>query len=61
MNHAFLDGNKRIGAHAMLTLLALNGIEITCTQEELAAVILEVAAGQKDYEGLLAWLLDHQA
>ena len=31
------------------------------TQEELAAVILEVAAGQKDYEGLLAWLLDHQA
>ncbi len=61
MNHAFLDGNKRIGAHAMLTLLALNGIEITCTQEELAAVILEVAAGQKDYEGLPAWLLDHQA
>lgn len=25
-NHAMIDGNKRIGAHAMLVLLALNGV-----------------------------------
>ena len=25
-NHAFIDGNKRIGVHAMLVFLALNGI-----------------------------------
>lgn len=25
-NHAFVDGNKRIGAHAMLVFLALNSI-----------------------------------
>ena len=27
-NHPFVDGNKRIGAHAMLVFLALNGIEL---------------------------------
>ena len=26
-NHCMLDGNKRIGTHAMLVFLALNGIE----------------------------------
>ena len=60
MNHPFIDGNKRIGAHAMLTLLALNGIEIACTQKELADTILNVAAGNIGYDGLLQWLLDHQ-
>ena len=60
MNHPFVDGNKRIGAHAMLTLLALNGIEITYTQEELTDIILNVASGSVQYEDLLAWLLDHQ-
>ena len=60
MNHPFVDGNKRIGAHAMLTLLALNGIEIICAQVELVDIILEVAAGKIGYEELLAWILNHQ-
>ena len=60
MNHPFIDGNKRIGAHAMLTLLALNGIEIACTQKELSDTILDVAAGNIGYDKLLQWLLDHQ-
>lgn len=30
-NHAFVDGNKRIGAHAMLVFLALNKIELEYT------------------------------
>ena len=59
MNHPFIDGNKRTGAHVMLTLLALNGMEIACTQKELSDVILDVAAGNTDYDGLLEWLLDH--
>ena len=60
MNHPFVDGNKRIGAHAMLTLLAINGIEIVCEQEELSGIILRVAAGKTGYDELLQWLLDHQ-
>ena len=59
-NHAMVDGNKRIGTHAMLVFLALNGIKLQYTQKELYPEILEVAAGEKNYEDLLAWILNHQ-
>ena len=59
-NHCMLDGNKRIGAHAMLVFLALNGIEPSYTQKDLYETILDVAAGKLDYEGLLEWVLKHQ-
>ena len=59
-NHCMIDGNKRIGIHAMLVFLALNGIELKYTQKELYETILDVAAGNIEYEGLLQWVLDHQ-
>ena len=59
-NHPFIDGNKRIGAHAMLVLLALNGIELTYTQDELSDIILKIAASTASYEDLLAWILKHK-
>ena len=54
------SGNKRIGAHAMLVFLAINGTELIYTQEELSSIILAVASGGKMYEDLLGWLIDHQ-
>lgn len=59
-NHPFVDGNKRIGAHAMLVFLAVNGVELSYTQEELSDMILQVAASEKDYSDLLEWLVCHQ-
>ena len=59
-NHCMIDGNKRIGTHAMLVFLALNGIELKYTHKELYETILDVAAGNIEYEGLLQWVLDHQ-
>lgn len=59
-NHPFVDGNKRIGAHAMLVFLALNGIELEYTQRELADIILQVAAGKADYDTLFHWLVFHE-
>lgn len=59
-NHPFVDGNKRIGAHAMLVFLALNGISLNYTQDDLAHVFLKIAAGELDYEGLLEWLTLHE-
>ena len=59
-NHCMLDGNKRIGTHAMLVLLALNGIELKYTQKELYETILQVADGSITYEELLKWVLEHQ-
>lgn len=59
-NHPFVDGNKRIGAHAMLVFLTLNGIELRYTQEELSDVILQLAAGTISFFELLEWILIHQ-
>lgn len=58
-NHAFIDGNKRIGAHAMLVFLALNGYVFSHTQKELTEIVLSVAAGEADCDGLLLWLRSH--
>lgn len=59
-NHCMIDGNKRIGTHAMLVFLALNGIELKYMQKELYETILDVAAGKIEYEDLLQWVLDHR-
>lgn len=59
-NHPFADGNKRIGAHAMLVFLALNGVELDYTQQELIDIIQSVAAGKASAEDLLQWVLRHQ-
>lgn len=44
----------------MLVFLALNGIELKYTQNELCEIILNVASGTSSYEDLLKWVLDHQ-
>lgn len=59
-NHAFLDGNKRIGAHAMLVFLSLNGIELTYTQSELSDMILAIAAGTRSFDDMVKWVIEHQ-
>ena len=59
-NHAFVDGNKRIGAHAMLLFLSLNGIELEYTQNELSVMILDVAAGNLRFEDMVKWIIKHQ-
>lgn len=59
-NHPFVDGNKRIGAHTMLVFLTVNGIELRYEQQELIDIVLSVAAGQIDRQGLLQWILDHE-
>src|SRR5690606_39032456 len=58
-NHPFIDGNKRIGILAMLVFLQINGIEISCTDEELIRLGLGLADGSVDYKNLLSWIIDH--
>ena len=60
-NHAFVDGNKRIGVYVMLSFLEMNGIRVVCTDEELVHIGLSVADGSMGYEELLQWVLDHRA
>ena len=59
-NHPMIDGNKRIGTHAMLIFLALNGYKLQYTQTELSDTILSVAAGKIDATDILKWIIAHQ-
>jgi len=60
-NHAFVDGNKRIGMYVMLTFLEVNGIHMDCTNEEVTEMGLSLADGSIGYEELLAWVREHRA
>ena len=59
-NHAFVDGNKRIGMYVMLTFLEVNGIHMDCTNADVAEVGLAVAAGEMGYDRLLEWVREHR-
>lgn len=59
-NHAFVDGNKRIGVYIMLTFLEVNGIRLECTNEEIVEIGLSVADGSMGYHELLQWIIDHR-
>ena len=56
-NHAFVDGNKRIGMLVMLSFLETNGVPLRATDADIAAAGLAVAAGEMDCKGLLDWIL----
>ena len=58
-NHPFLDGNKRIGTHAMLVFLDINNITLSYEDDDLIATILRVASGEMDDSQLLEWLKTH--
>ena len=55
-NHAFVDGNKRIGMYIMLTFLEVNGLRARPTNVEVVRVGLGVASGEIKYDELLAWV-----
>lgn len=59
-NHPFIDENKRIGAHVMLVFLALNGIELEYTQDDLSSTILKLASNEISYQQLTKWIINHQ-
>lgn len=59
-NHAFVDGNKRIGVFTMLMTLQLNDVVIRYTQDELISLSLSVAEGTTDYIGILNWITEHK-
>ena len=58
-NHAFRDGNKRIGALVLLTLLELNRYPVKATNAEFADIIMGVAASERDENDLLEWVEAH--
>lgn len=59
-NHAFVDGNKRIGVLVMLLTLDLNNIKIVYNQQELIALGIGVADGSVSYNDILKFINNHR-
>lgn len=59
-NHAFVDGNKRIGVYVMLSFLELNGIRIEASDEDVVELGLGAADGSMKYDEILAWIRKHR-
>lgn len=55
-NHAFIDGNKRIGLVALVTFLKANGFILTAAVEDEIAMVLKVAASEIGEEEWTAWV-----
>lgn len=60
-NHAFVDGNKRIGIYVMISFLELNGIHIESSDEDVIALGLGVADGSMSQEDVLEWIENHRS
>jgi death on curing protein len=56
-NHAFIDGNKRIGLAALVVFLNANGFLLNCSVEEETAMVLRAAANEITEEGWTAWVV----
>ncbi|MCR5458059.1 MAG: type II toxin-antitoxin system death-on-curing family toxin [Clostridiales bacterium] len=59
-NHAFVDGNKRIGMYVLLSFIELNGIKIHVSDEEVSNVGLSIASGKMKYNDILAWIIENE-
>jgi len=59
MNHAFVDGNKRIGHYAMETFLVINGHELDTSVDEQESVILQLASGKLNRDTFTNWIREN--
>lgn len=58
-NHAFIDGNKRTAFVCLNVFLMLNGLEIEAPEPEVVDVMVRLASGGLDQDGLATWIRLH--
>ena len=59
-NHPFVDGNKRTAFAATYVFLAINGMDITSTDDDAQEFILGLYdTSSVTFENLRAWLSDN--
>lgn len=56
MNHPFVDGNKRVGAHAAILFLMVNEWRILIESKDLEEITMALARGEIDIEALTIWI-----
>jgi death-on-curing protein len=55
-NHAFIDGNKRIGTAALLSFLGLNSARLTAAKADLLNTVLAVASSELSEAEWTTWV-----
>jgi death-on-curing protein len=60
-NHAFIDGNKRIGLAALVDMLRVNGHQLTAPEPEQIAMVLAVASSELSEADWTTWVESHIA
>ncbi|HEY6304694.1 MAG TPA: type II toxin-antitoxin system death-on-curing family toxin [Terriglobales bacterium] len=58
-NHPFVDGNKRTGFVVGILFLELHGYRFSASKEDAARAALELASGNLDEAGYIAFLRAH--
>ena len=58
-NDPFVDGNKRAAFASIIVFLGLNGIDFDVPPEEATVVVLELASGQIEEDGVARWIRDN--
>lgn len=58
-NNAFHDGNKRIGLHACMTFLEINGVEVSKEQDPWYEFTLSVASGNESKKSCAKFIRGH--
>lgn len=58
-NHAFIDGNKRIGAMSVQLVLKWNGYRLILKKGELSDMFIAIADGRADDKDLYDWICNH--
>jgi death on curing protein len=55
-NHAFIDGNKRIGYVMLRFFLIESGYDLSASQTDKYNFIIEISKGNLGFEGIKEWI-----
>ena len=58
-NHAFVDGNKRIGLATAIAFLGLNDLWLEAAPDELVELVLSVANGKSGKPEIAVFISEH--
>lgn len=61
VNHPFVDGNKRTGVLAAITLLLEYSISLNASDEALYNFVIDVSTGKAKYDDIVKWLKDNSS
>ncbi len=56
INHPFVDGNKRTGMLAMVSLLINDQYQLNASSDDLYNFVINISTGALSFDGIVEWL-----